>query len=113
MKRFEDTIRILLADEHLLVRSAISCLIGTFDNMMVVAEVDSEQQLMKEAAHYQADVALIDAAVVSLKGLESLSRLTALSPASKRSCYPITIAIILFGICLREALMDFCIKMLM
>lgn len=83
MKRFEDTIRILLADEHLLVRSAISCLIGTFDNMTVVAEVDSEQQLMKEAAHYHADVALIDAAVVSVKGLETLSRLRDLCPGIK------------------------------
>ena len=51
MKRSEDIIRILLADEHRLVRSAISSLIETFDNMSVVAEVESEDQLMKAAAH--------------------------------------------------------------
>ncbi|MBT2786377.1 MULTISPECIES: response regulator transcription factor [unclassified Halomonas] len=80
MKRSEDTIRILLADEHRLVRSAISSLIETFDNMTVVSEVGSEQQLLKDAAHHAVDVALIDAAVVSLKGLETLSRLKELCP---------------------------------
>ena len=78
MKRPEDTIRILLADEHRLVRSAISSLIETFDNMTVVAEAESDQQLIKEAA--RVDVALIDAAVISLKGLETLSKLIDLYP---------------------------------
>ena len=80
MKRSEDTIRILLADEHRLVRSAISALIETFDNMSVVAEVDSEQQLMKDAAHFDIDVAIIDAAVISLRGLESLGQLIDICP---------------------------------
>lgn len=80
MKRPEDTIRILLADEHRLVRSAISSLIETFDNMTVVAEAESEQQLIKEAARVDVDVALIDAAVISLKGLETLSKLIDLYP---------------------------------
>ncbi|MGP9766132.1 LuxR C-terminal-related transcriptional regulator [Halomonas sp. AOP13-D3-9] len=80
MKRTEDTIRILLADEHRLVRSAISSLIETFDNMTVVAEVGYEQQLIKEAADYDVEVALIDAAVFYLKGLETLSRLRDLCP---------------------------------
>lgn len=80
MKRSENTIRILLADEHRLVRSAISSLIETFGNMAVVAEVGSEQQLMKDAAHHDVDVALIDAAVVSLNGLEALSKLIELCP---------------------------------
>jgi DNA-binding NarL/FixJ family response regulator len=80
MKRPEDTIRILLADEHRLVRSAISSLIEAFDNMTVVAEAESEEQLIKEAAHFDVDVALIDAAVITLKGLETLSRLIELCP---------------------------------
>lgn len=80
MKRSEDTIRILLADEHRLVRSAISALIETFDSMSVVAEVDSEQQLMKEAARCDVDVAIIDAAVICFKGLESLGQLTNICP---------------------------------
>ncbi|MCD1652986.1 response regulator transcription factor, partial [Halomonas meridiana] len=80
MKRSENTIRILLADEHRLVCSAVSSLIETFDNMTVVAEVNSEQQLMREVAHYRVDVALIDSAVVALSGLESLTYLTDLCP---------------------------------
>lgn len=80
MKRSEDTIRILLADEHRLVRSAISSLIETFDQMTVVAEVGYEQQLMTEVARYNVDVALIDAAVVSLKGVASLGRLVDACP---------------------------------
>lgn len=80
MKRSEDTTRILLADEHLLVRSAISSLIDTFDKMTVVAEVGSEQQLLKEAARYSIDVALIDAAVISSKRLESLAKLRSFCP---------------------------------
>lgn len=80
MKRSEDIIRILLADEHRLVRSAISSLIETFDNMSVVVEVGSEQQLMEAAAHDDINVALIDAAVISSKGLESLGQLRSTCP---------------------------------
>lgn len=80
MKRSEDITQILLADEHLLVRSAISSLIETFDKMTVVAEAGSEQQLIKEAARYPIDVALIDAAVISSKGLESLGQLRDICP---------------------------------
>ena len=80
MKRSDNTTRILLADEHRLVRSAISSLIETFDKMTVVAEVGSEQQLISEVANQDMDVALIDAAVVSLKGVELLAQLTSLCP---------------------------------
>ncbi|WP_311064645.1 response regulator transcription factor [Halomonas sp. DWK9] len=80
MKRSDNTTRILLADEHRLVRSAISSLIETFDSMTVVAEVGSEQQLIHEVANQDIDVALIDAAVVSLKGVGLLGQLTARCP---------------------------------
>lgn len=84
MKCSDDTIQILLADEHQLVLSAISSLIETFNNMTVVAEVGSEQQLMNgDSIHDDVDVALIDATLISLKGAESLSQLKRLCPQGR------------------------------
>lgn len=75
-----DNIRVLLVDEHRLVRSAIRYLIESFDNMVVVAEAGSEHELLSVIAHHEADVALIDTAVASFKSLESLTRLEDLCP---------------------------------
>lgn len=81
MKSNDNTIQILLADEHQLVLSAISSLIETFDDMTVIAEVGSEQQLLKDDMVYNdVDVALIDATLMSLKGAASLSQLRKLCP---------------------------------
>lgn len=84
MKYKDNSIQILLADEHQLVLSAISSLIETFDDMTVIAEVGSEQQLLKDSAvRNDVDVALIDAALISLKGVASLSQLKRLYPKGR------------------------------
>ncbi|MGY4879559.1 LuxR C-terminal-related transcriptional regulator [Vreelandella aquamarina] len=84
MKCRDNTIQILLADEHQLVRSAISFLIETFDDMTVIAEVGSEQQLLKsEDIYNNVDVALIDSALIPLKGVASLGELRRLCPKGR------------------------------
>lgn len=83
MKRLDNPTRILLADEHRLVRSAISSLIETFDNMKVVVEVGSEQQLMNEIANLDIEVAIIDVSVVSFGGHGLLGHLSALNPSTR------------------------------
>ncbi|APX93679.1 hypothetical protein BWR19_12445 [Halomonas sp. 1513] len=80
MKYPTDNIRVLLVDEHRLVRSAIRCLIETFDNMAVVAEAGSAHELLAVLACREADVALVDAAIASSKELESLTRLREVHP---------------------------------
>ncbi|MDR5885576.1 MULTISPECIES: LuxR C-terminal-related transcriptional regulator [Halomonadaceae] len=84
MKSNDNTIQILLADEHQLVLSAISSLIETFDDMTVIAEVGSAQQLLKDDDVYtDVDVALIDATLLSMKGVASLSRLRKRCPKAR------------------------------
>lgn len=84
MKYKDNAIQILLADEHQLVLSAISSLIETFDDMTVVAEVSSEQQLLGvDEAYDDVDVALIDATLISLEGVASLNRLRSLFPEGR------------------------------
>ncbi|MCZ0925870.1 response regulator transcription factor [Halomonas janggokensis] len=76
-----NTIQVLLADEHQLVLSAISSLIESFDDMTVVAEVGSEQPLMKGNDVYNdVDVAIIDAALISLNGEASVSKFKTMCP---------------------------------
>lgn len=84
MKPNDNTIQILLADEHQLVLSAISSLIETFDEMTVIAEVGSAQQLLKDDNLYSdVDVALVDATLISLEGVGSLSQLRKLCPKGR------------------------------
>ncbi|MDR5874834.1 response regulator transcription factor [Halomonas sp. CUBES01] len=84
MKYKDNTIQVLLADEHQLILSAISSLIETFDGMTVIAEVVSERHLLDaDGVYNDVDVALIDAMVISLEGMSSLSRIRNLLPKGR------------------------------
>jgi len=67
--------RILLADDHRLVRSALRHLIESFPGMDVVAEAGSSHELLQAAGENPAHVALVDTALASLGGLNLTGRL--------------------------------------
>ncbi len=64
------TIRILLADDHTLVRAGIRSLIQALPGIQVVAEAGDGREALTLIEMHQPDVALLDIAMPGLNGLE-------------------------------------------
>jgi two-component system response regulator DesR len=70
------TIRLLLADDQALVRSALAALLGMEPDFEVVAEVGRGDEVVASAAEHKPDVALLD---VEMPGLDGLAAAAALA----------------------------------
>jgi DNA-binding NarL/FixJ family response regulator len=67
-------IRVLLADEHTLVRSGIRALLEKVPEVEIVAEAGDGREALHLIKLHQPDVALIDMALPKLNGLEVAAR---------------------------------------
>ncbi|EGF31889.1 two component transcriptional regulator, LuxR family protein [Oxalobacteraceae bacterium IMCC9480] len=70
-----DTIRVMLVDDHAVVRSGVRLMLGTTADITVTGEADSGQAAMKLVATQVFDVALVDIALPGRNGLELLKQL--------------------------------------
>ncbi len=75
------TIRILIADDHPVVRDGLAAMLGTQADFEVVATAADGQQAVRLAAELRPDVVLLDLEMPELDGVEALTRLRAASPA--------------------------------
>lgn len=73
-------IRVLLADDHALVRAGFRSLLQGFDGMEVVGEAEDGHATLKLLKEKQADVLLLDVSMKGLNGLEVLGRVPKLNP---------------------------------
>jgi DNA-binding NarL/FixJ family response regulator len=64
-------LRILLADDHVLVRAGIRSLLNQLPGVTVVAEAADGREALKLAALHRPDVALFDVAMPGLNGIEA------------------------------------------
>jgi DNA-binding NarL/FixJ family response regulator len=71
------TIRVLLADDHGLVRSGIRLLLETLDGVQVVAETEDGQHALELIETLRPDVALIDISMPGLNGIETAAQIKA------------------------------------
>lgn len=67
-------IRVLLADDHALVRAGLRALLQTFDGIEVVAEASDGAEALEHMASDRPDVVLMDLIMPRLNGMEALSR---------------------------------------
>jgi DNA-binding NarL/FixJ family response regulator len=72
----EKPIRIIIADDHPLVRSGLKSVLHTMPGLEVVAEAENGQQLLQLVARHRPAVALIDLSMPQLNGLEALQQLS-------------------------------------
>lgn len=73
-------LRLLLADDHTLVRSGLRALLDGMDGVTVVAEADNGEQAVAQAQALAPDVALLDITMPGLNGLQAAERILAQSP---------------------------------
>jgi two-component system response regulator DesR len=69
-------IKLLLADDQAMVRSALAALLGLEDDFEVVAEVGRGDEVVAAATEHRPDVALLDIEMPGLDGLAAAAALT-------------------------------------
>ena len=77
------TIRILLADEHQIVRQGLSALLEKEADLEVVGEAASGTAVMQRVQDLAPDVVLLDLALPELHGVETIRQILAASPEVK------------------------------
>lgn len=73
-------IRVLLADDHGIVRAGLCRIVEESGDMKVVAEAAGGKETLRRVREVRPDVAVIDISMPDLDGLEVTSRLNALYP---------------------------------
>jgi NarL family two-component system response regulator LiaR len=76
-----DRIRILLADDHVLVRQGTRELLEQEEDLTVVAEAGDGEEAVRLAASYHPDVAIMDISMPKLDGIEATQQIKIQHPA--------------------------------
>lgn len=71
-----ESIRVLLADDHSLVRAGIRSLLDNIHGVEVVAETGDGRSVLRLVKEQQPDVVLLDIAMPILNGLEAAARIS-------------------------------------
>ena len=77
------TIRVLLADDHTLVRGGIRALLESIERVEVVAESEDGREALELIGKHRPDVALLDIGMPGLSGLEVARRAQKESPRTR------------------------------
>ncbi len=75
-------IRVLLADDHVLVRQGTRELLEREEDIEVIAEADDGEEAVRLASSRRPDVAIMDIAMPKLNGIEATRQIKALRPTT-------------------------------
>src|SRR5580698_11270875 len=75
-------IRILLADDHTMVRDGLRALLDRQPGLVIVAEAADGSECMQMAEEHSPDVVLMDIAMPKMNGIEATRRILADNPAT-------------------------------
>jgi DNA-binding NarL/FixJ family response regulator len=73
-------IRILLADDHTLLRQGLRRILESSTEFSIVAEAGSGAEAVRMAQEHRPDVAVVDVAMKELNGIEATAQITRYSP---------------------------------
>ena len=76
-----DNIRILLAEDHVVVRQGTRQLLEREQDLEVIGEADNGEQAVALAAQLKPDVVIMDVAMPKLSGIEATKQIKALLPS--------------------------------
>jgi DNA-binding NarL/FixJ family response regulator len=74
-------IRVLVADDHALIRAGLAALLDGQDDIQLVAEAENGTQAVERAADSRPDVVLMDLSMPVMDGVEATRRIVAADPA--------------------------------
>jgi two-component system, NarL family, invasion response regulator UvrY len=77
------TIRVMLVDDHAVVRMGFKLLLEGADDIEVVAEAESGEDAIKRYVEIKPDVVVMDISMPGIGGLEAVTRLLAKDSAAK------------------------------
>ncbi len=76
-------IRVLIVDDHTIVRKGIRALLAEIEGMEVVGEADNGQEAVAQAETLHPDVILMDLAMPKMDGIEATRQIKASQPESR------------------------------
>jgi DNA-binding NarL/FixJ family response regulator len=76
----EETVRVLIADDHTLFREGLVALLESIPGIQVVATVEDGQQAIDTAAQLQPDIILMDLQMPAVNGIEATRQIVQASP---------------------------------
>ncbi|MCW5626061.1 MAG: response regulator transcription factor [Burkholderiales bacterium] len=79
----EPGIKVMLADDHAVVRMGFRLLLETSSDIRVVAEAENGEEAVRRVQEIHPDVLVLDLSMPGIGGLEALSRIIARDPAVK------------------------------
>ncbi len=79
----ERAIRVLLVDDHAMVRKGVRALLQTEDDIDVVGEADDGDPAVAEATRLQPDVILMDLEMPGMPGIEAIRRIVGQEPNAR------------------------------
>ena len=78
-----DPIRVVIADDHPVVRQGLRGFLETYADITVVAEADNGAQAVALALEHVPDVILMDLLMPEMDGVEAIEQIVASSPATR------------------------------
>jgi DNA-binding NarL/FixJ family response regulator len=75
--------RILLADDHALIRAAMRLLVGQVDGTLVVGEASDGREATAQALALRPDLVIMDISMPGLNGIEATSQIRAKVPGTR------------------------------
>ena len=76
----EGTIRVLIADDHTIVREGLRAVLGSEPDMEVVGEAATGKEVINQAANLRPDVILMDIQMPQINGIEATRRILGANP---------------------------------
>lgn len=76
-------IRILLADDHVIVRQGFRMILAAQPDMEILGEASNGREAVEQAERLQPDVVVMDVAMPDLNGIEATRRMAAVAPRAR------------------------------
>ena len=79
----KDKISILIADDHLIVRTGLAALLGTEKDMEVVGQAKNGIEAVREAMRLKPDIVIMDLMMPKMDGVAATAEIAAKSPETR------------------------------